>query len=135
MTSNPYLSPFASVQTLCVFPLKIFKMFLLLLFTAKVCSEYMSVLQYTALLCSLLAMKHSGDIICCIIHESLQESSEIFHRSMSAHVDCKSALYKHVANGLPVVDVELLTFVYHKLNASSTNYSFSEAYCQNAKAV
>lgn len=74
-------------------------MFLLLVFTAAVCSEYMSVLQYTAMLCSLLAVKHIEDIICCIIHESLQESPEIFHRRRSAHVHCKSTLYKHVANG------------------------------------
>lgn len=98
MTCKPYWSPFASVW-LCVFPFKIFKMFLPLVFTAEVCPEHMSVLQYTAMLCLLLAMKHLGDIICCIIHESLQKPPEIFHICRSAHVHCKSTLHKHVING------------------------------------
>jgi len=98
MTSKPYWSPFASVW-LCVFPFKIFKMFLLLVFTAEVCSEHMSVLQYTAMLCLLLAIKHLKDIICCIIHESLQKPPEMVYICRSALAHCKSTLHKHVING------------------------------------
>lgn len=125
MTCKPYWSPFASVW-LCVFPFKIFKMFLPLAFTAEVCPEHMSVLQYTAMLCLLLATKHLGDITCCIIHESCRNPLKSF---------TYAGLHMSIVN-LPCINMLLMDSCCRSLTAdfgvshiypNTTNYIFSEA--------